>query len=116
MQDIVDTIVHQLTGQQLLWHLSIDGAVIFRCPAGRGDRLMNNLRVAITRERKARKLPRLFKVQHEVIATATVNIGDTGKQMSVDYVVVVISYNRRSDRLNRYLVEALKQEGQKNVE
>ena len=110
MEDYVDTIVHQLTGSQLLWHLSIAGTVVFRCPAGKGDRLMNNLRVAITRERKARRLPRTFKVQHDVTGTDIVAIGEAGKLVPVDYVTVAISYKRRSDRLNRYLLEALKKE------
>lgn len=65
----INSVVHSLTGAQILYYLLHTWAsepnrpVIIWCQTGEGSAKENSIRVALSKERKARDLPRTFELR-----------------------------------------------------
>lgn len=101
---VVDTIPHVMTGHQMLYAISVVwattrlGAAVLAIPAGTKLSVQNSIRVALSRERAARKVRRQF----ELVFSDSVPFTYTTKDhvsLPAEFVVVTRSAGSKSVQL-----------------
>jgi hypothetical protein len=88
----INCVVHSLTGSQILYHLfsiwseNPNESVILWCRKGDAEWKVNAVRVALSKERKARGVPRTFELRFSEVPWPYTFMGIKGEAVKVERV------------------------------